>query len=472
MATLTATTTQDGDGGGAAPSSADASPSSSSSRQHTDAAPKNTPSPLLTFPTISATAFLLGASTACIISLRRGRVAAAREKLEAESRRRVVLLQGGAALGEGSSSSSAGRPGAAAAAASASGGSTPLIGAASRGPFALFSELNAAAFQRSPSASSSSSPSSASRTPNIGFADSGHLPAALSAKARGKQAVRSTASLDSEGGGAQSPAAGPIKAPTQPEGSGRDMWSAFDAPSGAPPPSVLRRRKGDSAQSASSARQVKAMPPPPLHHHQSQHVQPEYHSRDEGGLFPLEAGYGEPHAPAAEGEAQAEGSVWTSPVGMAVGAFTIATALVGCTAFVGVQIAKSLIGFDTMDEFVQRMTELVPSRSRTSELLNLPQPASDLPLSATAHTAHEGDEELYQPWSDTDSSLPANSSPAVERAGPVDARSTLEESLARLERARTPAEWWGMVRDQLDAEREEDVRARVERVSSARGGQV
>ncbi|KAE8218884.1 hypothetical protein CF319_g7323 [Tilletia indica] len=398
--------------------------------------------PHISFPTISATAFLIGATTACIISLRRGRKAALRAQQLRINRR---ISPSAATQSNGSA-----------------------LEVAKRGPLALFSELNAAAFNRAPS--SQPPPSS-----------NGLLPTALSAKARGKQPLREDHT----------------PSPTKPQGAGVDMWTSFDAPEGAPPPSVLMRRRQPQPQSQARAQpkptgEAAATPqgagmdmwtafdaptgaPPPSvlmrrRHHQTpqpttpalaQHVEeqgPGWADEDDEDEYGVRA--------PAEGEGEGDGSIWSSPVGLAVGAFTLATALVGATAFVGVQIAKSLIGFETTDEFVQRMTDLVPSRSSTSDALRLPQPSASLTPAQTDH-----DDELYAAWEAADSS--SEQEEAENRSGEGDGeegqqQGSLTEALARLDGARSPAEWWEILRDQLDAEREEDVRARAERVSARR----
>ncbi|KAK0539101.1 hypothetical protein OC835_001236 [Tilletia horrida] len=459
---MDASSSSSGAGAGASSASAhDARPNS----DHT--------SPLLSFPTISATAFLLGATTACLVSLRRGRTAAAREKLE-----RFATRHGSASREQG-------------------GGVT--VDAAQRGSaLALFSELNAAAFRRgstSGSFSSSSSSSSSSSRTGAGGSSSmaagvGGVPGVLSAKARGKQP-------------ANTPAPAPARAPapaqpavlkrrrTQAEGSNsgsgpsRDMWSGFDPPTGAPPPAVLMRRAGGAGAGAGAGTAIAAatatatatssqhssppaslslrsraapnppaaggdVSPPPL-------TAQDWDSGTTSAVWDSE-GINDPSGE--EHESDPNETIWTSPVGLAVGAFTIATALVGCTAFVALQVAKAAIGFRTTDEFVQRMADLVPSRSSTSAALGLP-PAS------SSDDDSEADAELYRAWEeDADADAHAASTHA-DPASPPDAKSTLRDALARLEQARSPAEWWDMFRQQLDAERDEDVRARAERVAAA-----
>ncbi|KAE8266004.1 hypothetical protein A4X09_0g6341 [Tilletia walkeri] len=390
--------------------------------------------PHISFPTISATAFLIGATTACIISLRRGRKAALRAQ-QLRANRRIPT------------------------AATQSNGSALEV--AKRGPLALFSELNAAAFNRAPS---SQSPSTSN----------GQLPTALSAKARGKQPLREDHTASH----------------TKPQGAGMDMWTSFDAPEGAPPPSVLMRRRQPQPQARAQPKPTAeaaakpqgagmdmwtafdaptgAPPPSVLIRRRHQPPQPttpalsQQHVEEQGPGWADEDDEDEygVRAPA-EGEGEGDGSIWSSPVGLAVGAFTLATALVGATAFVGVQVAKSLIGFETTDEFVQRMTDLVPSRSSTSDALRLPQPSASLTPAQTDH-----DDELYAAWE-------AQSSEQEEAAPNIGGeegqqQGSLTEALARLDGARSPAEWWEILRDQLDAEREEDVRARAERVSARR----
>ncbi|KAE8220654.1 hypothetical protein CF326_g8712 [Tilletia indica] len=399
--------------------------------------------PHISFPTISATAFLIGATTACIISLRRGRKAALRAQ-QLRANRRIPT------------------------AATQANGSALEV--AKRGPLALFSELNAAAFNRTPS----SQPPPAN----------GLLPTALSAKARGKRPLREDHTAS----------------PTKPQGAGMDMWTSFDAPEGAPPPSVLMRRRqpqpqpqpqaqarakptGEAAATPQGAgmdmwtafdaptgapppsvlmrRQPQTSPSPSTPALSQQHVEeqgPGWADEDDEDEYGVRA--------PAEGEGEGDGSIWSSPVGLAVGAFTLATALVGATAFVGVQVAKSLIGFETTDEFVQRMTDLVPSRSSTSDALRLPQPSASLTPAQTDH-----DDELYAAWEAADSS--SEQEEAENRSGEGDGeegqlQGSLTEALARLDGARSAAEWWEILRDQLDAEREEDVRARAERVSARR----
>ncbi|CAD6933774.1 unnamed protein product [Tilletia caries] len=114
------------------------------------------------------------------------------------------------------------------------------------------------------------------------------------------------------------------------------------------------------------------------------------------------------------------------------------------------------------------MTDLVPSRSSTSDALQVPIPSATLDPTPTNTTREE--DELYAAWSDEDSS-PSSTTTTVNpiaAQGEGESSSSLNEALARLDTARSPGEWWEMLRDQLDAEREEDVRARAERVSARR----
>ncbi|KAK0556575.1 hypothetical protein OC846_001019 [Tilletia horrida] len=433
---------------------------------------------LFSFPTISASAFLIGATTATIISLRRGRIAAARERLARAS----ASASSSSNLVDPSSSSTGG-----------------AIGAATKGPLALFSELNSVAFKKG----------SSSETQQPTTTASAGLPASLSAKARGKLPASRDAPPPPP------PAAASAKS-NVPEGPGaRDMWSAFDAPTGAPPPSVLMRKRPPTSttpkmperaskdgpmtalRSAPSSSKAAAIPAALLATKQTSQPRPQDGlaaavaplSSDPapsmrnlmgggGGLFLDKEWEDEDEAyyqsQQGEEEPPANESFWTSPFALAVGAFTVATALVGCTAFVAVQVAKSVIGFKTTDEFVQRMADLVPSRNTTSEALRLPKPAAEY-RDGEHHAVAvlEGDEDLYKAW-DESFSTPADSQstplpPPVVMPTDADGNATtpLAAAMARLEAARTPAEWWEMLKDQLDAEREEDVRARRERVAAS-----
>ncbi|KAN0063163.1 hypothetical protein ACQY0O_004327 [Thecaphora frezii] len=126
-----------------------------------------------------------------------------------------------------------------------------------------------------------------------------------------------------------------------------------------------------------------------------------------------------------------------TPVGLSLKAFTIATAIVLGSAAVAVETTRRVLGVDSLDEFVLKMSTIVPSRSSGARALGGISPALRTTSDATTPSAAmvHGDGAKPKPLSVSDAIEALSQSTSIEA-------------------------WFKTLKMQLDAERDEEVARR------------
>ncbi|UZJ51305.1 hypothetical protein CBS101457_000625 [Exobasidium rhododendri] len=199
--------------------------------------------------------------------------------------------------------------------------------------------------------------------------------------------------------------------------------SVFDSTSDAPPPSVLMRASAKSREKESFARQ--AEPQTTLANEEMEQTKQAEILEDTG----------------------------ESPVVMAVKAIGIATALVGTGAFLAWEIARRALGVQNVDELVDRLADVIPSHSRNPLALEGVGGKARTSLRSLASEQDEGEAEL------------AFSS--MEVGEPL----SMDEALEALDEAARNGEatkWVSILSRQLNAEREQDLYQRRQRLLAKR----